>query len=178
MPSQTFLPPDEAKRLILAAAGKPFLVHFVKRSDGGDRLMLAKLVPPKPGGKPPYDAAAHGLQVVWDVERGAYRSVPLDAVLSFATLEQLLAQLQQPAKRASLGQLLAEASESLRQARGRLTEVMAKAGDEDAVWAAVMSLVGSGREVAAALEALAVRWAEAKPSDLFARGPYDPDQRL
>ncbi len=74
-------------RWIRAAAARIFAVDFRKRDDGTLRHMVCRtgvrvgLV----GGKPAYDPAVHGLLLVWDVQKRAYRTIPVEGILVLAT---------------------------------------------------------------------------------------------
>lgn len=73
-----------AADVIGRSEGKIVTVEFIKRTDGTRRVLNCRLgVKSKlRGGKPKYDAAEKGLVVVFDMQAGEYRSIPLDAVLS------------------------------------------------------------------------------------------------
>ena len=64
--------------------GKIMTVEFIKRGDGTRRVMNCRLgVRSKlRGGGVKYNPAEKGLVVVFDMQAGEYRSIPLDAVLS------------------------------------------------------------------------------------------------
>jgi hypothetical protein len=73
-----------AADVIGRSAGKIVTVEFVKRTDGTVRKMNCRLgVKSKlRGGEQKYDPASKGLAVVFDMQAGEYRSIPLDSVLS------------------------------------------------------------------------------------------------
>jgi hypothetical protein len=72
---------DEAKQLIKATKGKFFTVTFIKK-DGNPRVMNAKLGVKKylKGGELPYDPEEKGLIPVYDMQKGAYRSVNVSTI--------------------------------------------------------------------------------------------------
>ncbi len=72
----------EAITFLLNTNGRIFGVEFVKRSTGELRRMNARLGVTKhlKGGTRAYDPAAHALLCVFDLQKGAYRSVALDAL--------------------------------------------------------------------------------------------------
>ena len=74
--------PEEAKALILATNGKMFSVEFVKRTTGEHRKMVARLGVKKhlAGGDAAYNFIEKGLVSVFDVQKGGYRAIPLDAI--------------------------------------------------------------------------------------------------
>lgn len=63
--------------------GKIFTVKFIKRTDGSERTMRARLGVKSHlhGGQLPYDPIEKKLLPVFDMEKEAYRSVPLDAII-------------------------------------------------------------------------------------------------
>lgn len=62
--------------------GKFFTVRFLKRTDGTERVMNARVRPPTEGGPGmPYDPTEHGLLVVWDVQARGWRQIPADNVI-------------------------------------------------------------------------------------------------
>ena len=70
----------------LVSDGKVFSVEFVRRSDGRRRVMLARLGVERAlkGGRKAYDEAAHDLLTVFDMERGGYRSLPIEGIREIA----------------------------------------------------------------------------------------------
>jgi hypothetical protein len=74
-------------RWIQAAGPRLFSVDFHKRVDATLRHMVCRtgvrvgLV----GGKSTYDPASHGLVLVWDVQKRAHRTIPLEGILVLAT---------------------------------------------------------------------------------------------
>jgi hypothetical protein len=69
------------------ANGQFFGCRFIKRSTGETREMNARLGVKKhlKGGEPRYDPKEHNLLVVFDQQKGAYRSIPLENVLEINT---------------------------------------------------------------------------------------------
>jgi len=65
-------------------ANKTFTVEFVKRSTGEIRVMNAttQYAEHLKGGELKYDVFEKGLMPVWDLDKQAFRSIPLDAVIS------------------------------------------------------------------------------------------------
>jgi len=82
---------SKAKRLIVNKAGATiFSCLFIKRTDGQPRRMVCRLGVAKDlkgrdnaaqGKGLAYNPEEHNLLTVWDVQKQAYRSIPLDAVL-------------------------------------------------------------------------------------------------
>lgn len=72
---------DTIRRL---AGATIFSCRFVKRTTGQERLMVCRLGVTKhlSGGEPTYSPSSKGLLPVWDTQRRAYRSIPLDAIIS------------------------------------------------------------------------------------------------
>ena len=68
--------------IIEQTAGKFFSVDFIKRSDGGQRHMIARtgVHSHLRGGELSFDPAAHNLVIVYDVVARGYRSIPLDGI--------------------------------------------------------------------------------------------------
>lgn len=66
----------------LVQDGQIFSVDFIKRTDGSLRRMVCRLGVKKhlKGGDASYNAKAHNLLTVFDMEKGGYRSIPVDAV--------------------------------------------------------------------------------------------------
>jgi hypothetical protein len=62
---------------------KEFVVEFVKRSTLEVRMMKAttRYAEFLKGGELPYDTVEKGLLPVWDLEKQAFRSIPLDSVV-------------------------------------------------------------------------------------------------
>ena len=71
-----------ANLFALVRDGKTFSVVFTKRTTGEQRHMVCRLGVKKhlKGGDAAYDAKAHDLLPVFDMEKGGYRSIPVDAV--------------------------------------------------------------------------------------------------
>ena len=82
------LRPAKARSLIEAAkaSGRVFSVLFVKRSNGELRRMVCRggVKAHLKGGDQTYDPAEHKLAVVFDMQKSAYRSIALDAVVEVA----------------------------------------------------------------------------------------------
>lgn len=68
----------------LVRDGQIFSVEFIKRTDGSLRRMVCRLGVKKhlKGGTAAYDAKEHDLLTVFDMEKGGYRSIPVEAVQS------------------------------------------------------------------------------------------------
>jgi hypothetical protein len=68
----------------LVQDGQIFSVEFIKRTDGNLRRMICRLGVKKhlKGGAASCDTKAHNLLTVFDMEKGGYRSIPVDAVQS------------------------------------------------------------------------------------------------
>lgn len=83
MPEQT-LKADEVGQFLYDLNGKFFTIEFIKRSTGEVRKMTAttnyqsKLA----GGEAAYDFGEKKLIPVWDLAKQAFRSIPLDSVLT------------------------------------------------------------------------------------------------
>jgi hypothetical protein len=79
------IPETKAEELIGSSQGRFFRVQFVKRTTGEIRTMIARTGVHRHlrGGSLSYSAPAKRLAVVWDVTKKDYRTVPLDAVLTF-----------------------------------------------------------------------------------------------
>ncbi|MDR2187095.1 MAG: SH3 beta-barrel fold-containing protein [Azonexus sp.] len=62
--------------------GQIFSVEFIKRTDGTLRRMVCRLGVKKhlTGGGAAYDSKAHNLLTVFDMEKGGYRSIPVESV--------------------------------------------------------------------------------------------------
>jgi len=75
---------NRANLRALVQDGQIFAVKFIRRTDGNLRRMTCRLGVKKhlKGGSAAYDAKAHDLLTVFDMERGGYRSIPVDAVQS------------------------------------------------------------------------------------------------
>jgi hypothetical protein len=75
---------DEVGQFLYDLNGKFFTIEFVKRTTGEVRKMTAttnyqsKLA----GGEATYDFGEKKLIPVWDLAKQAFRSIPLDAVLT------------------------------------------------------------------------------------------------
>lgn len=82
---------EKAKRLVedAKASGKFFSVLFIKRTTGKPRMMVCRGGVRKhlKGGEQAYDPAEKQLATVFDVQKGGYRTIPLDAVLEVSTDE-------------------------------------------------------------------------------------------
>lgn len=76
---------DEFYKLVPKA--RFFTVTFIKRTTGEERVMLARLgvTAHLAGGELPYDAIKKRLVTVWDVQKKAYRNIPLENILSIKT---------------------------------------------------------------------------------------------
>lgn len=63
--------------------GHIFSVRFVKRTNGEVRHMLCQTGVTKhlKGGDKAYDASSKGLLSVYDVQKGGYRSIPLESII-------------------------------------------------------------------------------------------------
>ena len=74
----------QAVLLLLASAGKVFTVTYVKRTDGCNRVMNARLGVRKElkSSKRNYKPALNGLICVFDMQKKAYRSVDANTILS------------------------------------------------------------------------------------------------
>lgn len=61
-----------------------FSCRFVKRTTGQERLMVCRLGVTKhlSGGDATYEPSTKGLLPVYDTQKRAYRSIPLDAIIS------------------------------------------------------------------------------------------------
>ncbi|SEN71139.1 hypothetical protein [Nitrosomonas marina] len=79
-PSPTRLNLKNLKNLV--SDGTIFSVEFIKRSNGELRKMICRLGVKKHlrGGDKAYDAKHHNLLTVFDMEKGCYRSIPVDAI--------------------------------------------------------------------------------------------------
>lgn len=68
----------------LVSDGKIFSITFIKRTTGLSRTMCARrgVTRHLVGGALSYNPSDHGLMTVFDLEKRAYRTVPLDAVIS------------------------------------------------------------------------------------------------
>ncbi|SET44104.1 hypothetical protein SAMN05216326_12718 [Nitrosomonas marina] len=66
----------------LVSDGTIFSVEFIKRSNGELRKMICRLGVKKHlrGGDKAYNAKHHNLLTVFDMEKGGYRSIPVDAI--------------------------------------------------------------------------------------------------
>ena len=62
--------------------GKFFPVRFIKRTDGSERIMNARVRKPVEGGTGmAYDAASKDLLTVWDIRAKGWRQIPADNIL-------------------------------------------------------------------------------------------------
>jgi hypothetical protein len=75
---------DAVGEFLHALKGKFFVVEFVKRSTGEKRVMNAttNYQSHLAGGEATYDFAEKKLIPVWDLGKKAFRSIPLDSVLT------------------------------------------------------------------------------------------------
>lgn len=73
---------NRANLKALVQDGQIFAVEFIKRTDGSLRRMVCRLGVKKhlKGGGVAYDTKAHNLLTVFDMEKGGYRSIPVEAV--------------------------------------------------------------------------------------------------
>lgn len=71
---------DIIRKFLFDTKGKFFTVTFIKRTNGEKRKMIARLMPQKGG--LPYDADEKKLMIVYDMQKLAYRAIPLDNVIS------------------------------------------------------------------------------------------------
>lgn len=80
----TIISMKEAADLLTATEGRIFSVVFVKRTTGEQRTMTARTGVKKHlrGGDAAYSFSAKSLLSVWDLGAKAYRSIPLDGILS------------------------------------------------------------------------------------------------
>lgn len=81
------LPPLNLQNLKnLVSDGGIFSVEFIKRTDGSLRKMVCRLGVKKhlKGGTKAYDAKKQNLLTVFDMEKGGYRSIPIEAVRSLS----------------------------------------------------------------------------------------------
>lgn len=80
-----FLTNRKATRIIRKAkeSGKVFSVTFIKRTTGEPRRMLCRggVTSKLKGGEKQYEPSEYKLSVVYDMEKQAYRSIPLDSVV-------------------------------------------------------------------------------------------------
>jgi hypothetical protein len=77
------LTPAGVRQALAASSGHFVSLAFVKRTTGEVRHMVCRtgVKSHLRGGEPAYDAPAHGLVFVFDVQRNGYRSIPVDNVL-------------------------------------------------------------------------------------------------
>jgi len=77
---------DRNRSLILASirSGRIFSVTFVKRTDGTERKMVARLGVRShlQGGESAYDASDENLIVVFDCQKREYRAIPVEGILA------------------------------------------------------------------------------------------------
>lgn len=73
---------SELEKVIRETKGKIFRISFIKRSTNERRDMLARTEVEKDikGVGLPYDRKTNGLVVLYDLEKEAYRAVPLDGI--------------------------------------------------------------------------------------------------
>lgn len=72
--------------LRIMKTGKIFSVKFITRADGSPRTLVGRMgvkryIKKKPVHPKTYDAAKMGLLVVFDLDKMAYRSVPIDSIV-------------------------------------------------------------------------------------------------
>ena len=81
---ERLLTADEVQAFITEMNGKAFTIEFVKRSTGEVRVMNATTdyAEHLKGGQAAYDFADKALMPVWDLDKQAFRSIPLGAVIS------------------------------------------------------------------------------------------------
>jgi len=74
----------EAATLLTQTEGRIFSVKFTKRTDGSVREMVARTGVKKhlKGGDAAYSFSEKSLLAVYDLGKKAYRSIPLDAIIS------------------------------------------------------------------------------------------------
>lgn len=84
MENPTIISAKEAADLLTATEGRIFSVVFVKRTTGEQRTMTARTGVKKhlKGGDAAYSFSEKALLSVYDLQRKAYRSIPLDGILS------------------------------------------------------------------------------------------------
>ena len=80
---------EDVKTFLLATKGKFFSVVFIKRTTGEKRKMLARIMPPT-GGSSSYDPDEKNLLFVRDMQKQAWRSIPLENVISIQCGNQKL----------------------------------------------------------------------------------------
>ena len=61
--------------------GRFFGVRFIKRGDGQERTMCARIRAPVPGSSPHYDPDKHDLLTVWDIHKKGWRNIPADNIV-------------------------------------------------------------------------------------------------
>lgn len=73
----------EIAELVRSTNGRVFTVTFIKRTDGQRRTMNARLGVKKhlAGGKKAFSDKDKGLITVFDMQKGGYRSFPVDSVV-------------------------------------------------------------------------------------------------
>ena len=86
----------------LVCDGQIFSVEFIKRTDGSLRRMVCRLGVTRhlKGGDAAYDAKAKNLLCVFDMEKGDYRSIPVESVRSLSVHGQRFDFAQEVAARA------------------------------------------------------------------------------
>jgi len=74
---------EELRQSIKSVGGRIFSCNFVK-ADGTERKMICRTGVKRhlKGGELPFDPVEKGLLPVFDMEKKAYRMIPLDRVLS------------------------------------------------------------------------------------------------
>lgn len=73
---------EQVEEFIKNTDGKIFSIKFVKRTTGEVRAMTCRTGVKKhlKGGEPTYDAKAHNLIVVFDMQKQGYRSIPKEGI--------------------------------------------------------------------------------------------------
>ena len=80
------MPLPTAGEIRKSIGGKFFHVTFVKRTTGESRVMLARMgvqkhLTPSPNRGPAYSPKDYNLLPVYDMQKAAYRSIPLDGIV-------------------------------------------------------------------------------------------------
>lgn len=72
----------EVVKFIQETDGKIFSIKFIKRSTGDERQMVARtgVKSHLKGGKPSYDFKEKDLIPVFDMQKQAYRSIPIEGI--------------------------------------------------------------------------------------------------
>jgi hypothetical protein len=80
----TIISMKEAAELLTATEGRIFSVRFIKRTTGEERVMTARTGVKKHlrGGDAAYSFSEKSLLSVWDLNKKAYRAIPLDGIIS------------------------------------------------------------------------------------------------